>query len=148
MLCIFVADADDAHVAVVAEILRAEGFSVRLFADGATLLAALLDPCHNASLVLLDLMMPSGERELLTRLASVPALPPIVIVSAVEEFSPPSVMPPISAYVLKPTNRFEIMSAVRRVLGSMTTPKVSYEDAVEEAEESGVPSPHGGFIRH
>jgi len=100
---IFVID-DDADIRdSLAEILSDEGYSVRTFANGAEALEYLRNDA-NASLIILDLMMPGMNgwafREVQShdeRLAGIP----VITISAVADLDPPS---PATPALCKPVD--------------------------------------------
>lgn len=124
---IFVADDDADSRGLLRMVLEGEGYEVREFCEGGALVSALSGETP-AALVVTDLLMPGGGLEMLSAMALLPALPPLIIVSAVEAFAPPDPMPAVAAYLVKPVNGQELRAAVRAVIGSMSTPRLTEAD--------------------
>jgi CheY-like chemotaxis protein len=110
---IVVIDDDQDVREVLADLLVAEGYRVRCFANGADALAGLRRDC-SASLILLDLMMPvmSGwrfreEQARDRRLASIP----VIAMSAVADIGPGPLPRPL-AMVAKPFNVDNLLARI------------------------------------
>ena len=110
---IVVIDDDQDVREVLADLLVAEGYRVRCFANGAEALASLRRDA-SASLILLDLMMPvmngwrfREEQARDRRLASIP----VIAMSACAEFGPSTIPRPL-ALVAKPFNVDNLLARI------------------------------------
>jgi CheY-like chemotaxis protein len=110
---IVVIDDDEDVREVLAELLVAEGYPVRCFANGAEALAS-LQRDSSASLILLDMMMPVMNgwrfREEQTRDRRLARIP-VIAMSALADVNPPPTPAPV-ALVAKPFNVDKLLARI------------------------------------
>lgn len=135
-MLVYMVDDDPEYCAIVAVVLRSNGYDVRTFGDGAAALQALAQQCPDA--LVLDLVMPgvSGV-DVLQRLRGCCPVTQVVLATAVDSFGFSGAVPAVSAYLVKPFPVEDLLVALHRLHPSRATPRMTREEIEAVAAWAG-----------